>query len=99
MVEVLCSYKCSEQTFFCAVFMMDEYFRKSPRRLKVSELHLSGVVAMWTASKYEEIYPLRLRTLEQKIAHGKLTQSELKNKETEMMAVINFQIEEGSVYE
>jgi hypothetical protein len=64
MVEVLCSYKCSEQTFFCAVFMMDEYFRKSPRRLKVSELHLSGVVAMWTASKYEEIYPLRLRTLE-----------------------------------
>lgn len=70
--------------------MLDEYFRKSQRRLKISELHLSGVVAMWMASKYEEIYPLRLRTLEQKIAHGKLSQNDLKNKETEMMGVLNF---------
>lgn len=99
MVEVLCSYKCSEQTFFCAVFMMDEFFRKNTRKVKISELHILGVVAMWMASKYEEIYPLRLKTLEQKIAHGKLSQAELKNKETEMMAVLEFQLEEGSVYE
>lgn len=43
---------------------------------------------MWIASKYEEIYPLRLRTLEQKIAHGKLTTNDLKTKETEIMGVL-----------
>jgi len=37
---------------------------------------------MWMASKYEEIYPLRLRTLENKIAHGKISQTEMKNMET-----------------
>ena len=90
MVEVLSSYKCSEQTFFCAVHILDSYFRKSERRLKVSELHLSGVVAMWMASKYEEIYPLRLKTLETKIAHNKLSANEIRAKETEIISVINF---------
>jgi len=37
---------------------------------------------MWIASKYEEIYPLRLRTLENKIAHGKISQDEMKSMET-----------------
>ncbi len=99
IVEVLSSYKCAEQTFFTSVFVLDEFFRQSTKRIKISELHLSGVTAMWVASKYEEIYPLRLRTLENKIAHGKLTQQDLKNKESEIMGVLNFKMEECSVYE
>lgn len=61
---------------------MDYYYSCEQRRLKTSDLHIIGVVSMWMASKYEEIYPLRLKTLESKIAHGKISQSELKNMET-----------------
>jgi len=42
------------------------------------------------ASKYEEIYPLRLKTLETKIAHNKLSANEIRAKETEIISVINF---------
>jgi hypothetical protein len=45
---------------------------------------------MWMASKYEEIYPLRLKTLETKIAHNKLSANEIRAKETEIISVINF---------
>ena len=61
---------------------MDQYFNCEQKSLKPNELHIVGVVSMWMASKYEEIYPLRLRTLENKIAHGKISQTEMKNMET-----------------
>lgn len=54
---------------------------------------------MWMASKYEEIYPLRLKTLESKIAHGKLSQSDMKRKEVEVIHGLAFRLEQGSVYE
>jgi hypothetical protein len=31
MIEVLSSYKCTEQTFFMAVRIMDMYFQKAPK--------------------------------------------------------------------
>lgn len=52
---------------------------------------------MWIATKYEEVYPLRLNTLEHKIAHGKLTAIELKRKESEIIQTIGFQLECMSV--
>jgi hypothetical protein len=39
---------------------MDRFYEKSNGVQKASELHLTGVVAMWMATKYEEVYPLRL---------------------------------------
>ncbi len=73
MVEVMSAYKCKEQTFFCAVSIMDQYMSKSLKKLEVNELHEIGITAMWMATKYEEIYPIRLKTMQDKIAHGKST--------------------------
>ena len=73
MVEVLCSYKCSDQTFFIAVRVLDFYFVKSERQLEVSDLHLSGVTSMFIAAKYEEIHPMKLQVVHDKIAHKKLS--------------------------
>ena len=42
---------------------MDKFYELSIKKIKVCDLHLIGVVAMWMATKYEEIYPLRLKTL------------------------------------
>lgn len=78
---------------------MDTFYLKAPSSQKPSELHLTGVTAMWIATKYEEVYPLRLKTLEQKIAHGKLTKADMKKKESEIMHVLGFQLEDMSVLE
>ena len=71
MVEVLTSYKCSNRTFFKTVDVMDRYCQLETRCLPISKLHLVGVTSIYVATKIEEVYPIKLRTVEEKIAHKK----------------------------
>lgn len=85
MVEVLFSYRCREQTFFIAVTLMDYFMESTKKVLAPQDLHLIGVASMFMASKYEEIYPIKLQVVYEKIAHKKLTKDEIKAKEAEIM--------------
>ena len=38
----------------------------------MEKLHLVGVTCMFMAGKYEEIKPIRIRTMVEKIAHKKI---------------------------
>jgi hypothetical protein len=53
MIEVLSSYKMSEETFFRSIYLMDAYLCASKARLEIKDLHLVGVTAMFAAAKYE----------------------------------------------
>ena len=53
MIEVLSSYKMSEESFFKSVKFMDEFFQNTERKMQVCDLHLVGVGAMFTATKFE----------------------------------------------
>ena len=55
MVEVLSTFRMSEQTFFVAVSILDRFFKNVKNSQNQNELHLAGMVAMFTASKYEDI--------------------------------------------
>jgi len=75
MIEVLTNFKCDDLTFFLAVSMMDRYFealRKQNKTALVSELHITGVTTMFLASKYEDIYPLKMKTVFEKIGHKRI---------------------------
>jgi hypothetical protein len=53
---------------------MDRYFdalQKAGRKLELQELHITGVTCMFMASKYEDIYPLLMKTVFNKIGHKK----------------------------
>jgi hypothetical protein len=75
MIEVLSSYKMSEESFFKSIFIMDSYLKKSKAKLEVKDLHLIGISSMFLASKYEEIHPLKLDVLFDKIARKKFRKS------------------------
>jgi hypothetical protein len=80
MVEVLTAFKCADQTFFLAVSLMDRYFDiigKSGRSFELNELHPIGIVCMFIASKYEDIFPLLMKTVVGKIGHGKIAQESI----------------------
>ncbi len=64
---------------------MDFYFAKSEKTLEVSDLHLCGVTAMFIAAKYEEIHPMKLSVVHEKIAHKKLTIEQIKRKESDIL--------------
>ena len=56
-----------------AVNLMDRYFKGQTKEHELTDLHLIGVTAMFIASKYEDIQPLKMKMIYEKIAHKKLS--------------------------
>ena len=97
MIEVLTNFKCDDLSFFLAVNLMDRFFLGTSNELKVQDLHIIGVTSMFLASKYEDIYPLKMKTVHQKIGHSKLEIEEIKRLELEMIKVIHYRIHTPTV--
>ena len=95
MIEVLSNYHCDESTYFEAINLMDRYFKVCDEKrqiLQPPELHLIGVTSMFIASKYQDIYPLRLKIVKDKIAHNKLSCQEIKDKEDEITRYLDYNL-------
>lgn len=101
MIEVLTNYKCDDYAFFYAVGIMDKFFKQNEnvKVLQPGELHLMGVTAMFMASKYQDIYPLRLKVVHEKIAHKKLAQEDIKKKEEEISRSLSYIIGKPTQWE
>lgn len=79
---------CGDQTFFLAVSLLDRYIEARGNRnvrFKNSELHLSGVTCMFMASKYEDVKPLLMKTVFNKIGHSKVPEENIKRTELEIL--------------
>ena len=85
MIEVLTNFGCDEQTFFIAVQIMDRYFKHAGLSLKITDWHAVGVTAMFIASKYEDIYPLRMKTIDERIAQKKIPIEQIKTLELDIL--------------
>ena len=58
-----------------------------------------GVTSMFMASKYEEIYPLRLAVVHEKIAHKKISIDAIKKKEKDIIQTLEFKLTGVTPYE
>jgi hypothetical protein len=56
-----------------------------------------GVTSMFIASKYEDIYPLKMKMVFEKIAHKKLSIEKIKSMELEMLKTIHYKIPAPSI--
>jgi hypothetical protein len=102
MVEVMTAFKCADQTFFLAISIMDRYFAKLSQQgeqIKLQDLHTIGITCMFMASKYEDIYPLLLRTVYQKIGHKKIASSDIRDRELMILRALGFQLGAPTSYE
>lgn len=52
-----------------------------------------GVVSMYLASKYEDVYPLHSKIIAEKIAHGAIAQKQIIEKEREFLQLFNFEVD------
>ena len=52
---------------------------------------------MFIASKYEDIYPIKLKVLYEKIGHWKLSVEDLKEMEFEILKTLNFEVRAPTV--
>ena len=95
IVEVLTAFKCSDQTFFIAVGLLDRYFdalSKENKCFELHDLHLTGIACMFMASKYEDIYPLLMKTVYNKIAHKKVSVEAIRAKEIDILRALGFKL-------
>jgi len=92
MIEVLTNFKCDDQTFFLAVSLLDRFFKNKTDTREISDLHIIGVTTMFIASKYEDIYPLKMKMVFEKIAHRKLSIDDIKGLELDILKSINYKI-------
>lgn len=92
MIEVLTNFKCDDQTFFLSVSLLDRYFKNKMETREISDLHITGVTCMFIASKYEDIYPLKMKMVYEKIAHKKLSIERIKGLEMDILRVIKYKI-------
>ena len=92
MLEVLSAYNSEIFTFNLSVQIMDMYIAKCKTCLSNNEVHLIGIVAMFIASKMEDIYPIRMSHVRTKISHGKFTEKDIRKKEKMVLEALNFDV-------
>jgi hypothetical protein len=84
------SYKFTHKTYFLGAELMDKYFQEETKVLIPTNLHIIGVLAMLTATKMEEMYPLKIKTVYEKIVHKKISVSDLLNMEATFSEALSF---------
>ena len=68
MIEVLSAFKCSDETFFLSVHLMNSYINKEKNILKDENIHLIGIISMFISSKFEDKFPINLDSIYEKVA-------------------------------
>ena len=76
---------------------MDRYFKATPHRLPVTKLHIIGVTSMFVASKYEDVCPLRMQTVDEKISQGKIPKAQIKQQEADMLSALRYQVHSPTI--
>ena len=100
MIEVLTIFKCSQETFFLSVNLLDLYIFKSKNILFNEDIHLIGLVCMFIASKFEDIYFIPISDIENTIGYNYFNKEQIKNMELKILNVISFDnIFNTSVYD
>ena len=74
---------------------MDKYLQSSIHNgivRKNEDIHFMGVVSIYLASKYEDVYPIHSKIVSEKIAHGAISQKQILDKELEFLDLFQFEM-------
>ena len=92
MIEVFYNLKCKDITFFTCVNIMDRFFILTKTKFKPENLHLIGICSIFIASKFCEVYPIKLINLIEKVGHNKFSKNDILNMEKMILECLNYDI-------
>jgi hypothetical protein len=96
MVEVTVSFKCCQRTYFLAMSIFDKYLIASHQEgtvLSNKEVHSVGVISMYLASKFEDVFPLHSKIVSEKIAHGTMTPEQIVLEEQRYLKMFGYTVD------
>ena len=99
MLEVKRNFKLANKTWYLAVDIMDKYFLNSTASLLPSSLHLLGIISIWLASKFEDVFPLSFSSVLTNIGHMKFSKNDILDKENELMETLEWKVGGGGIEE
>jgi len=99
LFEVFYVMNSMESTIYLTVHLLDYYLFKLNTPLKNENLHLLGIACLFIASKFEDITPIFMNDLVNKIAHGKFNEGLIKTLEKSIMNLTNFNVIISSSYD
>ena len=85
LIDVHRKFRLVSETLYVTIFIIDQYL--SIESVKKADLHLIGVTALLIATKYEEIYPPRLKELIQ-VSENKFTKDEILKLEQKILQTL-----------
>lgn len=88
MLQVIKQMGCQESSFLRAVQLFDAYFAKSDEEVTVSTVHLVGVVCLFIGTKVEDVSPLLMKTVLEKLAENAYSEETIRAKEQEILKVL-----------
>ena len=95
LVDVHLKFKLVNETLFLTVNLIDRYLEKA--QVSRQKLQLVGITALFTACKYEEIYPPDLRDFVY-VTDKAYTKKQILQMEGKMLKELNFNITFSSAY-
>eukprot|EP00347_Sterkiella_histriomuscorum_P009780 403339923 len=87
--------KKSPRTYVLATQILDMYFRvkrDSGIKMEKNELHLTGLVSVFLASKFEDSRPIKMNQLIKDAAHGKFTAEQILEREKDVLQTLGCKI-------
>ena len=97
VIEVLGIFDQTPETIFRAVLLIDSYLDETEERHSIAELHLLGVSCMFTASKVEEVRPLKMRSVVEEICKFKFNRKQIAEKERLICSTLKFALNQPSL--
>lgn len=99
MLEVLQALQTtfSLDTYLRAILLMDIYVKYTSEKLGNEDILLIGLTCIYIASKYEDIYHIKILTLCDKASHGKYSPAEIRKKESDILKVLGYSISFASM--
>ena len=92
MIEVCSVINYMDETFFLAVNILDIFLQKTKKIYENTDIHLIGMTSIFTASKFQEIYPQTLKVFSHRVGHDTFTMDQIKEMESQIMTDIGMEI-------
>ena len=92
LIEICSVFNYMDETFFLSVNILDIFLKTTKKIYDNTNIHLIGMTCLFTASKFQEIYPQSLINISHKVGHDMFTLDEIKGMENQIMNEIGMEV-------
>ena len=89
----------SVQTYFKSILLMDLVFLRSKKKVQKKDIHIIGLTSMVLASKFEDVWLIKLSKMVAEAAPGKFTNLQIEEFEIEILSTIDYEVSLKTTFE